>query len=89
MSCIISTIYHSRDNALGKPHIHLHSRKDKMHLQSELDYHHQADNPCDAVVPLSYTLYLYGRQTKELMPDKTFAWWSKMLPFLYSLYSSE
>ena len=44
---------------------------------------------CVAVVPLAFTLYLYGQQTKRLMPTRTFALWSKALPVLYSLFSSE
>ena len=42
-----------------------------------------------AVVPLALTLYLYGQQSKHLMPDKTLALWNKLLPVLYSLYSSK
>ncbi|KAL0026359.1 hypothetical protein WJX79_002848 [Trebouxia sp. C0005] len=40
------------------------------------------------VVPLAFTLYLYGQQTKRLMPTRTFALWSKALPVLYALFSS-
>lgn len=51
--------------------------------------HHKAKKWCDAVVPLAFTLYLYGQQTKSLMPTKTFVLWSKLLPILYSLFSSK
>lgn len=44
---------------------------------------------CVAVVPLAFTLYLYGQQTKCLMPTRTFALWSKALPVLYALFSSK
>ncbi|KAL0033460.1 hypothetical protein WJX77_010531 [Trebouxia sp. C0004] len=40
------------------------------------------------VVPLAFTLYLYGQQTKRLMPTRTFALWAKALPVLYALFSS-
>ena len=52
-------------------------------------HHHQANKLCVAVVPLAFTLYLYGQQTKRLMPTRTFALWSKALPVLYALFSSK
>ena len=72
--------------AIDKPELHAHGGQ-KVHRCCLA--HHQQAASSDAVVPLAYTLYLYGQQTEKLRPDKTSALWSKLLPVLYSLFSSK